>query len=249
MDMPVEHGPNTMDPARGLGETARGGRPSWWRRPWVIPLVAVVLAFLVYSLPPYLTLDPEKSAVPLREGTVLHYPLLVLHIATGTVAMLTMCLQLWPWLRRRHPRVHRVSGRVHVIAGAVPGALLALVLVPYAFPGQPVGAVGNTLSSLLWLAAVVAGVRAARRRRFAEHRRWMVYGFALMMNIVWGRVIPFLALIPGVEISDQFVKEWSGWLGTAVNLLVAHWWLSRASKRAVAPAPAGDQVSSAVGVR
>jgi len=31
----------------------------------------------------------------------------VAHILFGSVALVTACLQIWPWLRRTHPTVHR----------------------------------------------------------------------------------------------------------------------------------------------
>lgn len=82
----------------------------WWRRPWVAPMFVVTFAFLAFSLPPYFSLDPGRSRLPLREDFSLHFPLLVAHIGFGTIALITCCLQVWPWLRQKHPRVHRVSG-------------------------------------------------------------------------------------------------------------------------------------------
>ncbi|NRN63228.1 putative membrane protein (DUF2306) [Kibdelosporangium sp. 4NS15] len=192
----------------------------------------LVAAFLWYTLPPYLSFDPDQVPIPLHPGYPPHYLALVLHIATGTITFLTVCLQLWPWLRRRHPAVHRFSGRLYVFAGAIPSALLALVVVPAAFDGQPVGLIGNTLSSLLWLGTTAAGFAAARRRRFADHRRWMVYSFALALHIVWGRVFGLMAEhLPWFAVDFQVIKEWSGWFGVAVNLAVAWWFLNRTRRR------------------
>jgi len=78
---------------------------AWWRRPWVIPLFVAATGFLVYQLPPWLTFDPNRSRIPLKFP--LHYWLIVGHVLFGTVALVTMCLQMWPWLRRRYPVVHR----------------------------------------------------------------------------------------------------------------------------------------------
>ena len=40
---------------------------------------------------------------------------------------------------------------------------------------------------LLWLVTGLAGYRAARQRRFADHRRWMLRSVALTWSIVANR--------------------------------------------------------------
>ena len=102
--------------------------PKWWRRPWVAPLALVVAVFLAYSVPPYLTFDPARSRVPAPAGFAAHYWLLVAHIAFGTVAIVGVILQTWPWLRRTHPVVHRRVGRVYVFGGAIPAAVMAAII-------------------------------------------------------------------------------------------------------------------------
>ncbi|WP_309112006.1 DUF2306 domain-containing protein [Saccharothrix sp.] len=195
-----------------------------------MPLALVLLGFLVYSLPPYSTLDPATARTVLNEGFAAHYPLLVLHIATGTIAMLTVVLQVWPWLRARHPRVHRVSGRLYVFAGVLPSAVIALVILPYT--AVLPGAVGAAVTAVLWLVTTAAGFVRARQRRFAEHRRWMIYSFALTASIVWGRVIGIGlgGVLGGMGLDLVVVAEMAGWMGTVINLVLAQWWLARTSR-------------------
>ena len=76
----------------------------------IAPLLLVVIAFVAFSLPPYLTFDPSRSRVPVGDAVRGYYPLLVAHVIFGSVALLTACLQVWPWLRTRFPEVHRRTG-------------------------------------------------------------------------------------------------------------------------------------------
>src|SRR3712207_3069172 len=157
--------------------------PRWFRRPWVVPLILVTVVFLAFSLPPYATLDPAQARLPMPGDRPWYYAMLVTHIAFGSVALLTACLQVWPWLRRHHPAVHRGSGRIYVFAGALPASLAVLTITPFG----PWGAnqqTANTVLALLWLATTVAGWRAARGLRVAEHREWMVRSVALAFSIV-----------------------------------------------------------------
>ncbi|GLW12367.1 hypothetical protein Misp01_74950 [Microtetraspora sp. NBRC 13810] len=60
--------------------------------------------------------------------------------------------------------------------------------------------------ALLWLGSTAAGYRMARRRRFAEHRRWMLRSFALTFSIItnriWGMIV-VLTLGPSLEAAAQ----------------------------------------------
>ncbi|GII66166.1 hypothetical protein Skr01_62510 [Sphaerisporangium krabiense] len=221
-------------------------RPSaripWWRRPWVAPLGFVTVLFLAFSLPPYLTGDPARSRVPVEDFAA-HYPLLVAHVLFASVAMITCFLQVWPWFRRRHPAAHRWTGRAYVFAGVLPAGLSGIVIGALT-PFGPVLAVSNVMLALLWLGCTAAGYRMARRRRFVEHRRWMLRAFALTFSIItnriWG-VILTLTLSPSLDTlfgGDQqeltrTVAGLGGWLGWTVPLLVVEWWLGRgdAAKR------------------
>src|SRR5215207_4979098 len=101
----------------------------------VAVLLVVVALFLALELPAYLGFDPAASRVPARSDLPLHYPLLVAHILFGSVALVTACLQIWPWLRRTHPAVHRWSGRAYLFGGVFPGGLAVLAVAPVSSTG------------------------------------------------------------------------------------------------------------------
>lgn len=219
--------------------TTAGDRASgtcrWWRRPWVVPLALLAAAFVAFSLPPYLSLDPARSRVP--STFALHFPLLVGHVLFASVAMLACIFQVWPWFRGRYPVAHRTIGRVYVFGGALPAGVLGLV-IGVATPFGPVVAASGMLLAPLWLATTVIGWRMARQRRYVEHRRWMIRSFALTFSIitnrVWGVVI-YLLLSPQLETTfggnevalTQTIAGIGAWLGWVVPLLVAQWWLER----------------------
>jgi cobalamin biosynthesis protein CobD/CbiB len=138
--------------------------------------------------------------------------------------MMTVSLQVWPWMRHHHPAVHRISGRIAIFAGVLPAGLLALAIMP--FSGGPAG---NTVAAILWLATTITGFRMARKNRYAEHRRFMIYSFALTMQGIWGRIM-FLVipLFPGYDAdAAKMTLEAATWVGFVINLLAAQWWLER----------------------
>lgn len=224
------HEPGTPEPATGSPRSARrrGGL-------WIVAIAAIVVAFLLYQTPPYFSLDMARSRIPVQFPA--HYWLLVGHVVFGTVALVTMCMQLWPWLRVNHPAVHRWSGRIYVFGGALPTAFFAVVMFPVI---PPAGSLGVVMSALLWSATAILGWRAARRGAFAAHRKWMIYSFA----IVWGAVIwsfgfglPLIRLAP--DLNPVYIIEGARWIGWVANLVIAHWWLERTADRPLQlPGPA-----------
>jgi uncharacterized membrane protein YozB (DUF420 family) len=197
----------------------------------------ICIAFVAFSVPPYLSLDPRRSRVPPPDDFAPHYPILVAHVIFGSVALLTACLQVWPWFRQRHPVAHRIVGRVYVFGGALPAGMLGLTIGAFS-PFGPLVRVSNVLLAWLWLAFTITGYRMARRRRYVEHRRWMIRSFALTASIitnrVWG-VTAYLLLAPQLQTTFEGSEKMLGWtvaglatwLGWTVCLLVAEWWLER----------------------
>ncbi|MER7011802.1 DUF2306 domain-containing protein [Saccharopolyspora sp. NPDC000359] len=209
----------------------------WWRRPWVGPLAVVAVLFVAYSLPPYLTLDPALSRVQVPAGGAVHYPLLIGHVLFGTVAILSCCLQVWPAFRARYPRAHRRIGRAYVFAGVLPASVLAVAVAVFA-PFGMVAVASNVLLGALWFGCTVAGWRAARQRRFADHRRWMVRSFVLTISTVTNRLwTPVWASVLAPQLPTTFggdeaffaatvagLTTWTGWV---LPLLLCQWWLDR----------------------
>lgn len=201
------------------------------RRSAMVIFAAAAIAYVAYKLPPYLTFDPKNSQVTLQYP--LHFALLSAHVICGSIALLTTVLQVWPWLRRKHPAVHRISGRLYVFAGALPSAALALSMYPVT-PGA--GRVAIVAAATLWSTTAVLGWMTARRRRFAEHRRWMVYSFAIMWGYgVW--VFVYENILYGIGFSVSTSVEAARWIGWTSNLLIAHWWLERTAGRTIIGMP------------
>ena len=92
-------------------------------------MLLLSVGFVVYAVQPYITLDPSRARLAPLPDNPMFYPLLITHIFLGSVVLLTGCLQLWPWLRRTHPGVHRWSGRVYVVA-LLAAALAVIVIAP-----------------------------------------------------------------------------------------------------------------------
>jgi hypothetical protein len=201
-------------------------------RPAMIIFALAAIAYVAYKLPPYLTFDPKNSMIPLEHRW--HFALLTGHVIGGSLGLLTGVMQLWPWLRREHPAAHRVSGRVYILGGAIPSAVLAISMFPVT-PGP--GRISVVVAATLWSTTAILGWVAARRKRYAEHRRWMVYSIAIMWGYgVWVFVLAnaFYYLLGWDIPTAMEAARWGGWIG---NLLAAHWWLERTAGRTIVGTP------------
>jgi hypothetical protein len=215
-------------------------------RTLALPLGLLTVLFLAYALPPYLGLDPAQARLAQPEGTPWFYPALVAHIGFGSIALLAAVPQVWPWLRRQHPAVHRWSGRVYVFLGVLPASVAALGVAPFSATGGAVAHVGNTLLDVLWFGTTVAGYRAARAHRYPEHREWMVRSTALAFSIVVNRVWTVVCLLvfapsafgdgPVVEADLNQAVGLAAWSSWVVNLVLAELWLQHTRRRAARPA-------------
>lgn len=215
------------------GDPAAGGSPRWWRRPWIAPLMIIVVTFLVYQVSPYV---PERTApTPPHDGFPMYYPLLVVHMVAGTLAIVTACFQVWPWLRKRHPAFHRWSGRVYVV-GALVGGVIGLILVRFA---PPVGQIGVSMATILWIITTVIAYVAVRRGDFILHRRFMLYSFALVMNNIWGVLIVNVGMSLPFDIGFTYYLEAARWVGWVTNLILVQWWLYHTAKRPLDVGSAG----------
>src|SRR6266542_1640256 len=107
-------------------------KTGWHHQLWVLPLWAGILYYLYYQITPFLGKPEDELPVPPHDGFALYYPALIVHMTAGTIALLAVCLQMWPWLRQNFRRHHRWIGRAYVYLGAIPGGIAGLTIVWYA---------------------------------------------------------------------------------------------------------------------
>lgn len=228
--------------AEDVGDVARRDisiaaprRTGWWRNAWLIPIVALLITVMVIFVPPFRTMDGAKRSAVINPNVPgLDYGLIVAHVLFSVIALVTVCLGAWPWLRVRYPAVHRWSGRVYVFS-ALPAALLTLPIT-YLHSDLLEYLAGYT-RGVFWFVATLIGYVAMRRGNQVKHRRWMLYSFATATSVAWGQALGLILTSP-----DQFphLMEVALWGGPLINLLAVKWWLYHAERRAaVVRSPAG----------
>lgn len=199
----------------------------FWRRPPILPFGILVVFYLWITADPFLGVSEANAPIPPHAGFPLYYPFLIAHMCGGTVAMLTMVLQVWPWLRINHPKVHRVVGRFY-LAGAYVAGVAALVVVWFA-PNS--GKVGALCMAVFWLCVNTAALVTARRRNYVAHRRFMLYSFAIASNNIWASTAFLLLTKFGIPFNGGIFAEAARWIPWVGNLMLVQWWLYRTARR------------------
>ena len=105
-----------------------------------------------------------------------------LHFAAGGVVLLLGFVQLLPTLRARHPRVHRVTGRVYVSACLLAGIGGLGFIAVKGTVGGPVMDIGFGAYGALMVLCAAQTYRHARARRVEQHRAWALRLFALAVG-------------------------------------------------------------------
>ena len=175
-------------------------------------------------------------------GVIERVPIAALtHMLIAPVALLVGPFQFFSGLRLLHPEVHRLLGRIYVVACVLSG-FGALALAPSA-SGGPVAGVGFGALAICWLAATIAAWRAARRRNFSLHQLLMRFSYAMTFGAVTLRVqIPiFIALLGFPNYSAASVwLAYTSWIPNVVIIALYSWMERKAAPQTGLVARAGS---------
>jgi uncharacterized membrane protein YozB (DUF420 family) len=209
----------------------------------------VILALMIPVWARYGRLNPSAGRVSPKQHP-LYFPVLALHILGASMAIVTCVIQVWPGLRRKHARVHRYSGRVYV-CGVMLAGVTMLVLVT-AWPYSAVTTFGQVMVDLLWVGVTGYGWVLIRRRRIADHRRWMLRSFAVTTSVLLNELLqpPIQMLLQtqlhtrmlgSQDVLSQMSNAIDNWVGFTIAFVAVEWYLERellrrsaGSRRAVA---------------
>ena len=153
----------------------------------------------------------------------------VLHIVGAAIFCVLGAFQFDLALRRQHPRLHRIGGRLAAACGLV-AALTGLWMtaeydIPAAMQGQLLFGVRIAVGLAMTLALVLA-VRAVLQRRMAEHQAWMVRAYALGQG-AGTQVLILLPVTVLVGAPTFLLRDVLMALAWGLNVAVAEWLIRR----------------------
>jgi len=134
------------------------------------------------------------------------------HLVIGPVTLILGLILLSDWFRRSFPKWHRILGRVQ-------GICVLLVVAPtgiwmaYRAERGPIAGLGFALLAILTATSVALGWRAAVRRRFVEHRRWMWRCYLMLCSTIVIRLMAGLATAAGLQgLWIDLFAPWMSWI-------------------------------------
>jgi uncharacterized membrane protein len=115
---------------------------------------------------------------------------LVIHGVAGTLALLLGFTQFSSRLRAARPALHRLGGRLYVVAVLITAPLGVLIQFQQEADGLPRSfTVAALFDAGLWLLATALAYSCIRARRIEAHRRWMMRSYAMALVFLEVRVI------------------------------------------------------------
>lgn len=138
------------------------------------------------------------------------------HVLAGAAFALTGPLQFVRAVRNRFGALHRVSGRIFVLAGAILGLSGLSLLAQVTSVRTPLADVARGLFGLWLLVALALAVAAIRDRDVPRHRAWMIRAYATGMGLAAVGLVFFPIYLAtgeapaGIGADLLFVGSWVG---------------------------------------
>lgn len=183
--------------------------------------IPLVLALAVCSFVPVMTaavsvVQIPLGALPADSLRLASAPVaFFLHALAGVLFGVLGPLQFVRALRRRFGTLHRLAGRVFVLAGAGLGLSGLALLLQVQSMATGLLDTARGVFGLALIAALVLGVAAARAHDLPRHRSWMIRAYAIGMGT--GTVA--LVMFPLYLITGEPPR------GLAADIVVVGMWL------------------------
>jgi uncharacterized membrane protein len=136
------------------------------------------------------------------------------HVLAGAAFGITGPLQFVRALRQRFGALHRITGRVFVLSGAILGLSGLSLLAQVTSVRTPLADTARGLFGLALLVALALAMAAIRNRDIQRHRAWMIRAYAIGMGLAAVGLVFFPIYIVtgqapmGIASDILFVASW-----------------------------------------
>ncbi|OGS05519.1 MAG: hypothetical protein A3G41_07465 [Elusimicrobia bacterium RIFCSPLOWO2_12_FULL_59_9] len=155
----------------------------------VVGIVAVLVHLFQVTPPKGMAIPPGPEWFSEQLPRYKEHPILEhVHILLGGFFILAALVQFQPSVRARYIRIHRILGRLVVIAALLMGAsgFMLGMLIPFGgFPERIVVAAGAGL----FLYSLLRAFYHVRRKQIPQHREWMMRCFSIGLGVAGNRVL------------------------------------------------------------
>jgi len=129
----------------------------------------------------------DESYIYTQNAPLINYAIFA-HMVLGGAVMIIAPLQLFKWVRRDYPHIHRIMGRM-IIAGSIMIALGGMIYIAQrgTLAGTLMDAGFALYGGFLFLAAVQT-IRFARAKDYQRHQEWALRLIVLIMGSLMYRL-------------------------------------------------------------
>ncbi len=141
-----------------------------------------------------------------------------LHITLGGIALLIGWTQFNAKLRTKRLKVHRLIGKVYVIAALI-SSLASIYIALYA-TGGIIASLGFICLGITWLYTTLSAYIHIKNGRIEHHQKMMIYSYAACFAAVTLRIyLPILSILFHDFIKAYILVAWLCWIP---NIIVAY---------------------------
>ena len=184
----------------------------------------IVIGVIVWLTPIVLAYFEGASVTKKVRNNSDRAGLFIVHVITGTIAVLLGSLQMYAPFRSAYPQLHSWLGRSYVLFVMI-SAGTSLGLSPrLSTYGTDIL---RPLAAVMWAAFTIIAVIAIRNADINKHRRWMTRSYALAyMGLTF---LAFSAIRKMSGIPLEYGYPLVIWLSFVVNVSVAEWVVRRSN--------------------
>jgi len=161
---------------------------------------------------------------PFLQRYVDHPVLTLFHTLPGLLFLLLGSMQFMAPIRRRIPKIHRMSGRVFLVIAMSVG--VAAIVMTFRFPifGMTLNQGIGLLFGVFMLLGFSKAFIHVRAGRYPRHREWMIRGFATGLGVAIFRVL-LDDVLP--RMGFEFMSAWNTAMVLCFPILlgVAEFWI------------------------
>jgi uncharacterized membrane protein len=149
-------------------------------------------------------------------------PILTMHISFGIIAILSGPFQFFPSIRKKNPRIHRITGRIYLLSILIASisAIYLAIFDGIIKNGRFTFGVGLLGLAMAWLLTCGMAFWAVKHRNFVQHREWMVKSYVVTCGFTTYRIFgdtirDYFQFSDAVDMSG--IMAWACW---SVPLLI-----------------------------
>ena len=165
---------------------------------------------------------------PFNKRYVEHSLATILHLIPAFLIVLTGPMQFIRSIRRKHRKLHRVTGYTYLVCGTVSAFSGFYFGVFYPFMGLAGAGFSEAMATLVLtiyaLTAIYQAFNHARRKNFTLHREWVMRTWTIMTGIGTERVM-LMTLTATTDIDHSVLLGATFWMTLAIQIPLVEFWI------------------------